>query len=86
MAGSFKARGHEITLETLGLEWTAMVFFHAMGNPSHAFVGRGGWLDGSDWGSCITNSGYCSGSRASKIPTPLSATYREKVPTSAGIP
>jgi hypothetical protein len=45
VAGSFKAHGHEVTIETLGLEWTATVFFHAMGNPAHAFVGRRGWLD-----------------------------------------
>ena len=45
VAGSFKAHGHEVTIETLGLEWTAMVFFHAMGNPAHAFLGRRGWLD-----------------------------------------
>ena len=45
VTGSFKARGHEVVIETLGLEWTAMVFFHAMGNPAHAFVGRRGWLD-----------------------------------------
>jgi hypothetical protein len=45
VAGSFKAHGHEVTIETLGLEWTAMAFFHAMDNPAHAFVGRRGWLD-----------------------------------------
>jgi predicted aspartyl protease len=45
VTGSFKAQGHEVTIETLGLEWTAMVFFHAMGNPAHAFIGRRGWLD-----------------------------------------
>ena len=45
VTGSFQAFGHEVTLETLGLQWSAMVFFHAMGNPAHAFVGRRGWLD-----------------------------------------
>jgi hypothetical protein len=45
VVGSFNAHGHEVTIETLGMEWTAMVFFYAMGNPSHAFVGRRGWLD-----------------------------------------
>jgi hypothetical protein len=45
VTGSFKAFGHEVTIETLGLEWSALVFFHAMGNPAHAFVGRRGWLD-----------------------------------------
>jgi hypothetical protein len=45
VTGSFKARGYEITLETLGLQWAAFVFFHATGNPAHAFLGRRGWLD-----------------------------------------
>jgi hypothetical protein len=45
VTGSFNAFGHEITIETLGLQWSALVFFHAMGNPAHAFVGRRGWLD-----------------------------------------
>ncbi len=45
VTGSFKAFGHEVTVETLGLQWSAWVFFHAMGNPAHAFVGRRGWLD-----------------------------------------
>jgi len=45
VTGSFKAFGHEVTLDTLGLQWSALVFFHSMGNPAHAFVGRRGWLD-----------------------------------------
>ena len=45
VTGSFQAFGHEVTVETLGLQWSALVFFHAMGNPAHAFVGRRGWLD-----------------------------------------
>jgi hypothetical protein len=45
VTGSFPAFGHEITIETLGLQWAALVFFHAMGNPAHAFLGRRGWLD-----------------------------------------
>jgi hypothetical protein len=45
VTGSFKAFGYEVTIETLGLQWPALVFFHAMGNPAHAFVGRRGWLD-----------------------------------------
>jgi hypothetical protein len=45
VTGSFKAFGHEVTIETLGLEWSSLAFFHAMGNPAHAFVGRRGWLD-----------------------------------------
>ena len=45
VTGSFQAFGHEITIETLGLRWSALVFFHAMGNPAHSFIGRQGWLD-----------------------------------------
>jgi len=45
VTGSFPAFGHEITIETLGLQWAALAFFHAMGNPVHAFLGRRGWLD-----------------------------------------
>jgi hypothetical protein len=45
ITGSFHAFGHEVTIETLGLRWSALVFFHAMGNPAHSFVGRRGWLD-----------------------------------------
>jgi hypothetical protein len=45
VTGSFQAFGHEVTIETLGLHWSALVFFHAMGNPAHSFVGRRGWLD-----------------------------------------
>jgi hypothetical protein len=45
VTGSFSAHGHEVTIDTLGLQWPALVFFHAMGNPAHAFVGRRGWLD-----------------------------------------
>jgi hypothetical protein len=45
VTGSFRAFGHEITIETLGLAWPALVFFHAIGNPAYAFVGRRGWLD-----------------------------------------
>jgi hypothetical protein len=46
VTGSFQqAFGYEVTIETLGLQWSALVFFHGMGNPAHAFVGRRGWLD-----------------------------------------
>jgi hypothetical protein len=45
ITGSFKASGHEITVETLGFQWQATVFFCAMGNPANAFLGRRGWLD-----------------------------------------
>ena len=45
VTGTFKAFGYEVTVGTLGLQWPALVFFHTMGNPAHAFVGRRGWLD-----------------------------------------
>lgn len=45
VTGSFRARGHELTVETLGLQWSALVFFCQMGNPAGAFLGRRGWLD-----------------------------------------
>lgn len=45
LAGSFRAFGHELTLNTLGLEWSAIVYFHQTGDPANAFVGRRGWLD-----------------------------------------
>jgi hypothetical protein len=45
VTGSFRAFGHEVTIETLGLQWSALVFFHSMRNPAYAFVGRRGWLD-----------------------------------------
>ena len=34
-----------MSVRTLGMEWSTMVFFHESGNPAHAFVGRRGWLD-----------------------------------------
>ena len=45
VTGSFQAFGHQVTVETLGLQWSALVFFHALGNPAHSFIGRRGWLD-----------------------------------------
>jgi len=45
MAGSFMAYAHEVTIHTLGIEFSAVVFF--AGDPafSRSFVGRSGWLD-----------------------------------------
>ena len=45
VVGRFWAFGHELTIFTLGMEWSAMVFFHDSGNPENAFLGRRGWLD-----------------------------------------
>lgn len=45
VAGSFPAYGHEITLNTRGLQWNAQVYFYAAGDPDQNFLGRRGWLD-----------------------------------------
>ena len=44
-SGLSRAYGHEVTLRTLGLEWSAMVYFYSAANPRHNFIGRRGWLD-----------------------------------------
>jgi predicted aspartyl protease len=45
MAGSFVAYEHEVTLHTLGIEFSAVVFFAHDPMFSKSFVGRSGWLD-----------------------------------------
>lgn len=45
MAGSFVAYEHEVTLHTLGIEFTAVVFFAEDPAFSKSFLGRSGWLD-----------------------------------------
>jgi hypothetical protein len=45
LSGSFHAFGHELSIATFGLEWSATVFFYDSGNPANAFLGRHGWLD-----------------------------------------
>lgn len=45
VAGSFSAFGHELTLRTQGMEWSAMVFFYAAPDPEANFLGRRCWLD-----------------------------------------
>ena len=45
MAGSFVAYGHEVTLHTLGIEFSAVVFFAADPAFTRNFLGRSGWLD-----------------------------------------
>lgn len=45
VAGSFVAYGHEVSLRTLGMEWSAMIFFYAASDRMNNFVGRRGWLD-----------------------------------------
>lgn len=45
VSGTFSAFGHDVTLRTQGLEWSAMVFFYAASDPEANFLGRRGWLD-----------------------------------------
>jgi aspartyl protease len=45
MAGSFVAYEHEVTLHTLGIEFSAVVFFAQDPAFSRSFIGRSGWLD-----------------------------------------
>jgi hypothetical protein len=45
VTGGFTAYGHEVSISTLGMEWSATVFFHDSVNPANAFLGRRGWLD-----------------------------------------
>jgi len=45
MAGSFVAYEHEVTLHTLGIEFSVLVFFAHDPAFSKSFVGRSGWLD-----------------------------------------
>lgn len=52
MAGSFVAYAHEVTLYTLGIEFSAVVFFAHDPAFSRSFVGRTGWLDRLRVGIC----------------------------------
>ena len=45
VAGSFVAYGHEMTIRTLGLEWSATVYFYEATGRQNSFIGRRGWLD-----------------------------------------
>lgn len=45
MAGSFLSYEHEVTLHTLGIEFSAVVFFAHDSAFNRSFVGRSGWLD-----------------------------------------
>lgn len=45
MAGSFVAFQHEVTIRTLGVEFSAVVFFAQEETFSRNFLGRSGWLD-----------------------------------------
>ena len=45
VAGSFAAYQHEITIQTLGVEFSAVVFFAQDSAFNRNFLGRSGWLD-----------------------------------------
>ena len=45
VAGTFAAYEHEVTIQTLGLEFSAAVFFAQAPEFTRNFVGRSGWLD-----------------------------------------
>ena len=45
MAGSFVAYQHEVTIQTLGVEFSAGVFFAQDTAFARNFLGRSGWLD-----------------------------------------
>ncbi|MGO9256734.1 MAG: hypothetical protein ACLQU1_10590 [Bryobacteraceae bacterium] len=45
VAGSFAAYEHEVTVHTLGVEFSAVVFFAQDPAFTRNFLGRSGWLD-----------------------------------------
>ena len=45
VAGSFAAYRHEVTIQTLGIEFSAVVFFAQDSAFNRNFLGRSGWLD-----------------------------------------
>lgn len=45
VAGSFEAYEHEVTIQTLGLEFPAVVYFAQDSMFTRNFLGRFGWLD-----------------------------------------
>ena len=45
VAGSFSAYQHEITIQTLGIEFSAVLFFAQDSTFNRNFLGRSGWLD-----------------------------------------
>jgi Aspartyl protease len=45
VAGTFAAFEHEVTIQTLGIEFPAVVFFAQAAEFTRNFVGRSGWLD-----------------------------------------
>ena len=45
VAGSFVAYQHEVTIQTLGIEFSAAAFFAQDSTFNRNFLGRSGWLD-----------------------------------------
>jgi hypothetical protein len=45
VAGSFAAYQHEVTIQTLCIEFSAVVFFAQDSTFNRNFLGRSGWLD-----------------------------------------
>jgi predicted aspartyl protease len=45
VAGSFAAYEHEVAIQTLGIEFSAVVFFAQDSTFNRNFLGRSGWLD-----------------------------------------
>lgn len=45
VAGSCAAYQHEVTIQTLGIEFSAAVFFAQDSTFDRNFLGRSGWLD-----------------------------------------
>lgn len=45
VAGLFSAYEHELTIQTLGIEFSAVVYFAEDAAFSRNFLGRSGWLD-----------------------------------------
>jgi len=45
VAGSFAAYEQEVTIQTLGIEFSAVVFFAQDSTFNRNFLGRSGWLD-----------------------------------------
>jgi hypothetical protein len=45
VAGTFAAFEHEVTIQTFGIEFPAVVFFAQAAEFTRNFVGRSGWLD-----------------------------------------
>ena len=45
VAGSFAAYEHEVTIQTLGIEFSAIVFFAESPEFNRNVLGRTGWLD-----------------------------------------